>query len=576
MCRPYLSATLAAQPSALHGTQEHRTVSCASLLTSHTISRTLLLVALLMGVLPLHAAPLQWPASDALLEQTAQQIRALVIRSGGVRVEGVTLALPTQVRRFYEQRAFRPIWVNHDGVVVEAAELLQTLKRAEAEGLAVEDYPVATIERRLLGVIDGPLPLANLDLLLTDAFLYYSRNVRSGRFGPWRAGDDWLLPYTPFDGSALLTQALTDCTMSQALAALPPPHTGYRRLRTALQQYRALAAQGGWPVLAAGETLRLDSDGPRVEALRERLRLSGDLPPGTVARPALFDVALQEAVLHFQRRHGLNADGSVGRKTLETLNQPIAARIRQIEANMGRWRWLPRVMAPRRIEVNMAGYGLQVIEDDLPVMQMRVIVGRDYRQTPVFASEVSLLVLNPDWVVPPTILREDILPALRRNPAALKRLHLQLFGNGRELDARTIDWSTIDGDRFPYTLRQEPGPQNPLGRIKFLLDNSDGIYLHDTPDRHLFDRPARALSSGCIRLEYPLELAFYLLADPERWSRASLEEAIDDGKSLGVTLPQAVPILFTYWTVWVDEAGVLQWRDDIYGRDRKFLRLQRQ
>lgn len=240
---------------------------------------------------------------------------------------------------------------------------------------------------------------------------------------------------------------------------------------------------------------------------------------------------------------------------------------------MERWRWLPREMPQRYIMVNMAGYELAVNEAGVQVMKMRVIVGRNYRQTPVFASEISRLVLNPDWVVPPTILREDILPQVRRNPARLARLHLRVLSNGREVDPSSVDWATVDANHFFYTLRQEPGPLNPLGRIKFQVDRGNGIYLHDTPDRHLFDQPGRALSSGCIRLERPEELALYLLADPQRWDLVRLEEAINRGKTEGVPLAEPTPIYFTYWTAWVDEAGVLQQREDVYGRDRRLLKI---
>jgi murein L,D-transpeptidase YcbB/YkuD len=537
----------------------------------HHFTRVLL-VTLLCWLLPLPAAPLQWPVSDEVLGQTAAQIRVRA-NASAIRIDGVVLAMPAHVSRFYQQREYRPIWVERTGVLIDAGELLQAVKRANSEGLPVQDYPVAAIERYLLGDMEGPAELAKLDLLLTDTFLHYSRNVRSGRLGPRRVGGSWLLPYTPFDGSALLSIALTECSMSKALAELPPIHAGYQRLRAALQQHRAVAAGGGWPKLSPGGTLEIGSKGPRVVELRERLRISGDLHETPVEDPELFDEALSQAVMQFQRRHGIEADGRVGKRALNSLNVPVEATIRQIEANMERWRWLPREMAPHYILVNMAGYELDVIDAGVQVMNMRVIVGRNYRQTPVFSSEVTNVVLNPHWYVPRLIFREDILPALRRDPGRFQRLNMRLLSNGAEVDASHIDWSKVDGYSFPYTLRQEPGPDNALGRIKFLLPNSQGIYLHDTPDRHLFDRSARAFSSGCIRLEQPLELAQYLLANPGQWDTATLQEAIDTENQRTLTLPEPVPIYFTYWTAWVDQDGVLQLREDIYQRDRRLLKL---
>lgn len=535
------------------------------------------LLALLLCALPLRAAPLHWPIADTVVEQAADLIRYVVAINGAERVDGTPLAVPDQVSRYYWQRDFRPAWFNRDGILIEASELLHILRRAESEGLPLSDYPLAAIEQRLFGVIDDPLQLAQLDLLLTDTFLHYSLNVHSGRFDPRRAGGDWFIPYTPLDAAALLTPALEQQNLLALLTGLPPPHAGYRRLRAALQHYRAIAAQGGWPAVEGGEILRPGAREPRVAQLRQRLWLSGDLPSAQAVEPERFDGALRRAVRHFQQRHGLQADGSVGAATLAVLNVPVEARIRQIEANMERWRWLPRQLEPRHIRVNMAGYELQVIEGEQTVLHMRVIVGRDYRQTPVFTSAMTSLVLNPHWYVPRSIFRDDILPRLRRDPEYLGRLGMRLFsslnGNGSEVDAASVDWATVDGDSFPYILRQGPGPQNALGRIKFLLPNRYGIFLHDTPERALFSQPARAFSSGCIRLEDPIELARYVLADEERWTRASLEAAIAQGRPLGLTLPEPIPVYLVYWTAWVDEAGVLQLRDDIYGRDRRLLEL---
>ncbi|WP_145987909.1 L,D-transpeptidase family protein [Sulfurivermis fontis] len=535
---------------------------------------------LLLWWVPLQAAPLQWPATDATVAETAELIRYVVAINGAERVDGVTLALPDQVSRYYWQRGFRPAWFDRDGIFIEAGELLHVLRQAEAEGLPVGDYPIAAIEQRLFGPIDDIQHLAQLDLLLTDAFLHYSLNVYSGRIDPRRAGSDWFIPYVPLDPAALLPQVLAQRNLAAVLAGLPPQYEGYRRLRLALQQYRAVAAQGGWPEVAGGEILRFGAREPRVAQLRRRLWLSGDLAAAEAAEPELYDNTVRRAVRRFQRRHGLQADGSVGDATLAALNVPVEQRILQIAANMDRWRWLPRQMEPRHILVNMAGYDLQLVEDGQVVLDMRVIVGRDYRQTPVFTSTMTSLVLNPYWYVPRTIFRDDILPRLRRDPGYLQRAGMRLFssldGNGSQVDAAAIDWERVDGDRFPYSLRQDPGPHNALGRIKFLLPNRYGIFLHDTPDRSLFNLPARAFSSGCIRLEDPVELARRLLADEARWSRARLEEAIAAGKPLGLTLPAPVPVYLVYWTAWVDGEGALHLRDDIYGRDARLLELWQQ
>jgi len=473
----------------------------------------------------LHASPLKWPVREDVLNETTQEISSLITRGEMQTADGARLRLTSQLSDYYRQRDYRPVWTTQSGTAVEAAELLNALKNGENEGLSPNDYPIGAIEHYLYDDIEAATQLAKLDLLLTDAFLLYSRNVRSGRLTPYRAGGDWFIPYVRYDGSSKLTEALQNRSMSQVLSTLSPQSKGYRELRHALHTYHAIETRGGWKAISEEGTLELGSSGASVKQLRERLSITGDLPAPTTTNSAgdLFDEQLHEAVVRFQARHGLENDGRVGKQTLEALNVPVEERIRQIEANMERWRWLPELPA-NYIVVNMAGYDLEVIQGRQRVMAMRVIVGRNYRQTPVFTSEVTTLVLNPSWYVPPTIIRDDILPKLRRDPRRLKKLHLQLLDNGRQLDPAQIDWHSVDGERFPYTLRQEPGPNNPLGRMKFLIPDSDGIYLHDTPDHHLFDKANRALSSGCIRLEHPVELALYLLDDPERWSRESLEK----------------------------------------------------
>ena len=283
-----------------------------------------LLLMLSLCLLPLQVQALQWPVNDEVMGQVAQRIRTLAANEAAIRIDGVILSKPVQVSRFYQQRDFRPIWTDRSGVLVDAAELLQAVKHADTEGLPVKDYPVAAIEKYLVSDIESPAELAKLDLLLTDTFLLYSRNVRSGRLGPRKVNGSWLLPYTPFDGSTLLTQALTECSMSSALASLPPTHGGYQRLRAVLQQYRAVAARGGWPQVSPGETLEPGANGPRVVELRERLRQSGDLPgQPAVAEPELFDEALSQAVQAFQRRNGIEPDGRVGKRTLIALNTPV-------------------------------------------------------------------------------------------------------------------------------------------------------------------------------------------------------------------------------------------------------------
>jgi murein L,D-transpeptidase YcbB/YkuD len=317
---------------------------------------------------------------------------------------------------------------------------------------------------------------------------------------------------------------------------------------------------------------------PRVAALAARLVASGelDMHDGDV-----FDAPLADAVRRYQTRHGLTADAVVGQATLASLNAPIQARIDRLIVNLERWRWLPETLGERYIIVNIAGFKLDLVEDGEAALSMRVVVGTPFRRTPVFSERISYLVLNPSWHVPHRIAITDKLPLIKANPDYLAQQNYALLqgwgADERVIDPATVDWPAVTRNDFPYRLRQAPGPFNALGRVKFMFPNKFSVYLHDTPARELFGRDARAFSSGCIRLERPLDLAETLLAAEPGWSRTAIDAALATGREQTVRLGRPVPVHLLYWTAWVDPAdGTLNFRDDIYGRDTRVLAALRE
>jgi murein L,D-transpeptidase YcbB/YkuD len=285
-------------------------------------------------------------------------------------------------------------------------------------------------------------------------------------------------------------------------------------LKTALRDYRSIVANGGWPTIPDGPTLARDSTGARIKALRERLALTGDLP-GPLSRsnaaPREFNERVETAVISFQKRHGLPADGLVDSETLAALNVPAEERVHQLIVNLERYRWMPESLGSRHILVNIAAAELQVVEDGTEKISMRVVTGRSFRQTPFFSGDISYLVLNPFWHVPHSIATEDKLPKIKRNPSYLQQQNMKVFrgwgANETPVDPSTINWSRLSAENFPYRLRQDPGPYNALGRIKFMFPNRHSVYLHDTPRRGDLDQADRTFSSGCIRGEHPIDLA---------------------------------------------------------------------
>jgi murein L,D-transpeptidase YcbB/YkuD len=291
----------------------------------------------------------------------------------------------------------------------------------------------------------------------------------------------------------------------------------------------------------------------------------------------LFDSLLHKHVIIFQTRNGLTADGVVGKATIEAMNIPVESRIASIEANLERWRWLSDDLGERYIKVNIANFELEIIENGSSVFTTNAIVGKAFRETPVFSSVMTYMVLNPDWTVPPTILNEDIVPAVISNPDYLSKKKLKVYAaDGTEIDPTTIDWSSFTTNNFPYKIHQNPGPENALGNIKFIFPNKYSVYIHDTPNRSLFKRTDRSFSSGCIRVDNPMKLAAWLMKDNLKWTPTLLNNAIEKGKTQTVKFKTPIPVHILYLTAWASNDGVVFFRKDVYNRDKILLAALKQ
>lgn len=486
----------------------------------------------------------------------------------GERSGRIPLHLHEIVLDFYEDRAFEPAWVRNGVVSTRAHALVDALGSLSDHGLDPEHYVPYQLDEVLNALQrhhGTPEDAVEAELALTESLALATSHLLAGRVDPLAIHPEWTATSRPAELLEAMVAMATarDSAIAESLAALAPRHEQYTALQQALARYRDLERSGGWSPLGEGPALGRGAKGERVRRLRRRLEVEGDLDD---SRSNLFDAELEVAVRRFQHRMGLSSHGTVDRRTREEFDVPAAVRVRQLELTLERWRWLPEDLGVRHVLINIAGYWVRVFDHGEEVFEMRAIVGKRNRQTPVFSDAIRHVVLNPRWSVPVTIARRDILPKAIANPEFVSLHGFEVFDRtGTRIDASSVDWTAVDRKRFPYYLRQRSGPENALGSMKFMFPNEHDVYLHDTPNRELFESTERAASSGCIRLERPLDLAQFLLGDP--WDHEALEDALANPAMRTLDLPVPVAVHLQYWTVWVDD-GTVHFRHDIYGHDR--------
>lgn len=512
---------------------------------------------------------------EALRSRLESSLETPVLRVGGEVVRSRETLM-----QFYESRRFVPYWTNERGIRPLSVQFEEALQGAGEEGLNSADYHLEEIRRFHQRLEQGdsyttePAAIADFELLLTDGFLTFGLHLLNGRVKPEDLEPDWIAKPRAANLLAALDAADKSGDLRSELDRFQPRAKAYSGLMAALARYRQIRESGGWDSVPEGTKLELGMSDPRIPALRKRLLLTADLKQGATENETLFDAGLDEAVRGFQRRHGLDIDGVVGRKTFEALNVSVDRRIAQIELNLERWRWLPEDLGRTHVIVNIAGFHLEVIEDDHVVLEMPVVVGRPYRRTPVFSDQLTYLVFNPYWQVPPTLAVQDIVPKILADPGYLTQEKMRVFAGWgsemKEVDPSTVDWKKARNDMGSLRFRQDPGPTNALGRVKFMFPNKFNVYLHDTPTRSLFAKSDRAFSSGCIRLARPLDLALFLLGSSDGWSIDRIQKVLETNTEETVLLPRRIPIHLLYWTAWVEEDVTMpSFRTDIYGRDER-------
>jgi murein L,D-transpeptidase YcbB/YkuD len=518
-----------------------------------------------LPVAPLPALPAAPPPAHSELQTRVEAL----LESGPISIHGANIAYPSIVYSFYAQRGFQPAWTNAH----TASELRRALKDSEADGLDPGDYNLPVLESLAAGLGSNPSNTAAYEILHTDALLRIADHLMFGKVDATSFDAHWNYTRSPIgiDVPKRIEGAVASADLYGAIEKLKPTQRMYRTLKDELARYRQAATNTARVPVLPGKQIEPDTHDERVLALRTDLAISGDLDPLQVTDSDLYDATLQAAVRRFQERMGLVADGRIGARTITELNVPFEERITQLRVNMDRARVLLHDLPTEFVVVNIAAYWVYLVRGEEVVWSARAQVGKTYRQTPMFRSDINYLVFNPTWTVPPGIIRNDILPDARRDPASITRRGLKVLNaGGNEVDPASVDWSKYKSGNIPYTLRQDAGPRNALGRVKIMFPNSYSVYLHDTPSQSKFEEVDRAFSSGCVRVERPLELAERLLANPSQWNAASIARTIDAGRTTNVTLPTKMPVLLAYWTAWVDPQGRVNFRRDVYGQDAQW------
>lgn len=499
------------------------------------------------------------------------------LKNNSAILNGMRIYNPDIIIKLYEKNGLLPSpkWTDTSNIL----QMISSIRNAAQDGLLPADYHLSEIQK--LAKESGSQGLikvkemSRLDLMLTDALLLLSSHLAEGKTNPDSIYPQWSISrrkviknWDNFVDSTLLSKDI-----SGALHNILPRHREYYNLKKALLKYRQFEDRGGWHSFSTDlPKLEIGLRHPDVPLLRERLEITqGDIEFFPEDED-LFNKALQDQVIIFQKANGLDADGVVGKTTIDALNIPVGERIETLEANLEKWRWLSDDLGKCYIRVNIADFSLKLLEDDKLVLHSLAIVGRPYRQTPIFSANLKYMEVNPEWVIPTQILKEEIVPVIKKNPAYLAENNMKILRmDGTELAPSSINWGNVNANDFPYMIIQDPCPKNPLGKIVFMFPNEYSVYIHDTPSQYLFNKSSRALSHGCIRINKALELAEYLIRYSNGWDTAHLQKAIALGKKEIISLKNPIPVYILYLTASADDDGSVTFAKDIYDRDQLLI-----
>jgi murein L,D-transpeptidase YcbB/YkuD len=463
-----------------------------------------------------------------------------------------------ELKEFYLASGYKSVWQSNK----DRKNILEQLSKSDEEGLNPANYNIYKLQKfEKKYILLNHNEKANYDVLLTRSLQKYISHLTSGRLNSKSFYTNWDLNDNTIDVNETIVILLKSDSLAYKLEGLKPNYVVYKSLKRALKIINSYP-KDTFSRIEIKNKIVLNDTNPSLINIKSRLIYWKDMRPKD-SLTSIYDSETNEAMKKFQIRHGLAADGVIGKGTLDALNFSKRQRKAQIIANLERWKWFPKEMGEEYLIVNIPDYKLILVKDKDTIRTHKVIVGRDKRPTPVLSSKLSNVILNPTWTVPPTILREDVIPAISRNRSYLSQTNIKIYDkNGSEVSAN--DWNLSESKKYRYV--QSPGTFNSLGMVKFSFPNRFSIYLHDTNHRDFFGKQKRSLSSGCVRVDNPFKLAEYLIGDETNWNIEKITETLQSEKTKHIKILNEVQIHILYWTAW-SEKNTLIFRDDIYNLD---------
>ncbi len=480
------------------------------------------------------------------------------------------------VFNLYSKNDFEPFWTESESL----EDAIRSINSSYEDGLLPQDYHIEAIQllRHDIGLAqlnkdEKTEKLAELDLLITDGIIFYADHLLYGKIDPVSLVPTWNFGFAPIPdlNPTTFSQYINNHEIFTRMHYLRPELRQYDTLIVILAKYRAIEEKGGWESIPSGGKIEPGKRDTRIPSIRKRLQITGELSIPDSVGADFYDKSLEKDIKSFQSAHALDTDGVIGIGTFRELNVPLDQRIASLRVNLERFRWVARNMPEKYIIVNIAGFWLEMISNNQLIHYAAVVVGKPLNETPLFRDKLRYIEFNPTWTLPTSIINKEIIPILKRDTAYLNENHMVLLDSkGNIVPTSMLNKKDLAPSHFPYLIRQEPGPWNALGAMKFMFPNEYDVYLHDTPSKYLFSKASRAFSHGCIRLDKPEDLAVKLLAGTE-YDRAKIDQIVETKVTTRVNLPEPVDIMLMYWTCGIDKDGKLFFVPDIYDRDQDIL-----